>query len=99
MNNGLSLNVFQKTLRGRLIKEMALLDKSLLNLVVTGKKQAYISAEVEDTLIKIWIYKDGAEFTDSESIDNRYEEIDYESLDQLIEIFVHDLKNIIVLTP
>lgn len=85
------LTPFQKSLRERLEKELKSLNKQLVDETIGGEKEYYITGKIGSTDLKIWIYKDSAEFTDLDQIDCRYEAVDYDSAESLIENYVVDL--------
>jgi len=89
------LNEFQKKLISRVKQELNCLNRSLLNERTEGKNQSFITGEIEGTNLKIWVYRDGAEFTDLQQVDYRYEAVDYDTLELLIDGYISDLLRVI----
>lgn len=89
------LTQFQIELSSRIKSELPRVGKSLLNEKIDGKKEFFITGEIAKTNLKIWIYKDSAEFTDLKKVDSRYEAADYDSLELLIDSYLQDLLEIL----
>jgi hypothetical protein len=85
------LSVFQTGLLERLKKELKALDISLVDIKAGGKKKSYLTAKIDGFGLEIWIYRDGAEYTDFKDLDCRYESADYDSLDILAQEFLSNL--------
>lgn len=88
---------FQKNLLIRLDELMSELDGELVNFHHGGKKEIFIEGSIKtDTHeLKCWIYWDGAEFTDMGKLDKRYEAVDFDRAEDLIDAYIQDLKEVL----
>ncbi len=91
INNSRVLTNFQKVLLDKLKKALFNSGHQLIDEKVSGQKESYIYAKIQSLDIEIWIYKDSAEFTSSEKIDCRYESVDYDSSEDLVDTYIEDL--------
>jgi len=85
------LSAFQKDLRAKLGNYLASNGMALANERIDGEHTTYIAADVQSTDLKIWIYQDGAEFTNLDDVDCRFESVDFDSSELLIEEFIKKL--------
>lgn len=88
---------FQKNLLSRLDELMSELNGELVNFHHGGKKEIFIEGSIKAGAheLKCWIYRDGAEFTDMRKLDKRYEPVDFNSAEDLIDTYIHDLKEVL----
>ena len=76
----------------RLLKcELENLGSVLVDERIEGNQEKFFVANIRDTDLGVWIYKDGAEYTNLDDIDCRYERVDYPSLASLAHDFVGGL--------
>lgn len=95
MSKKLVISEFQKELFSKLKSQVEKKGGTLNDVQYGGKKEIYIEGEVLPRKLKFWIYDDSAEFTDSNSVDKRYEAIDFDTQDILMESFLSDLNDIL----
>jgi len=90
------LSPFQHDCEGRLsraLQEIGLrLDERTVGIVrglvfATDAPESYVEARIAGTELKVFIYEDGAEISGG-GIDDRFEQADYDSLDELATAFV-----------